>query len=489
MKGIIQDTSLYNLVRALLNSDPGLPAPASPWWPRSYQATAYSAGNRTKAHSDDGQVEKELAQQPSNDTLGGVEFGIAEDVVGWYGPDDPEVFLISSWQEFATNLTNQNPRNFSPCIKGFICVQIFVLNSFLYLGSSIYSPGVSGVMNDLHASRVVATLGTSLSIIGYATGPMLLSPLSESPKVGRNLVYIGTLVFFVILQLPIALASNIEMVLIFRFLASFFGSPAMALGGATVNDIYLPLKRSYGLGLWELSTWIGPTLGPLVGGFAVQALGWRWTIWELVFVNGPMMLLVFCFLPETSASNILYRRAKRLRQMTGNERLRSETELRPLNVTGGGILHETIVRPWVLCFQEPICLLLHSYTSLICMLLFAWLESFPIVFKGIYDFNQGEVGLAFLGLLCGAIFATCMFVIWFRLTESKNFDNDCRRKPEMRFLPLMAGCWLIPISLFAFGWGASPHIHWIVPIMGSTLFSIGGFSLFVGPFLLCHGIE
>ena len=374
-------------------------------------------------------------------------------------------------------------------MKGFICAQIFVLNSFLYLGSSIYSPGVSGVMEDLQASRVVAALGTSLSIIGYAIGPMLWSPLSEAPRVGRNPVYIATLAFFVLLQLPIALASNMETVLIFRFLASFFGSPAMALGGATVNDMYLPSKRSYGLGLWELSTWIGPTLGPLVGGFAVQALGWRWTIWELVFVNGPMLFLIICFLPETSASNILYRRAKRLRQMTGNEILRSEAELRPLNVTGGGILHETIVRPWILCFQEPICLLLNAYTALICMLLFAWLEFFPIVFQGIYGFSQGEVGLAFLGLLCGAILANCMFATWFRLTESKNFDSDCRRKPEKRFLPLMAGCWLIPISLFVFGWGANTHIHWIVPIMGSTLFSIGGFSLFVRPFPLYHSIE
>lgn len=104
-------------------------------------------------------------------------------------------------------------------------------------------------MKDLHVSQTVATLGTSLSIIGYATGCMLWSPLSEAPKVGRNPVCISTLAIFVLLQLPIACATDIETVLIFRFLASFFGSPAMALGGATVNDIYLPLKRSYGLGL------------------------------------------------------------------------------------------------------------------------------------------------------------------------------------------------------------------------------------------------
>ncbi len=369
-------------------------------------------------------------------------------------------------------------------MKGFVCTEVFLLNSFLYLGSSIYSPGIPSLTNDLHVNQVVATLGTSLSIIGYATGPMLWSPLSEAPIVGRNPVYISTLAIFLLLQLPIALATDIETVLVFRFFASFFGSPAMALGGATVNDMYLPLKRSYGLGLWELSTWIGPTLGPLVGGFAVQTMGWRWTIWELIWFNGPILLCVFCFLPETSASNILYRRAKRMRKRTGNDSLRSEAELRPLNVTGGGILYETIVRPWVLCFQEPICLVLNAYTALICVLLFAWLESFPIVFRGIYGFNQGEVGLAFLGLLCGAILALCLFFMWFYMTESKKFDSNCRRIPEKRFIPLMAGCWLIPISLFVFGWGANPHVHWIVPIIGSGLFSIGGFSVFVSSFLL-----
>ena len=373
-------------------------------------------------------------------------------------------------------------------MKGFICTEVFFMNSFLYLGSSIYAPGIPNVMKDLHTSQTVATLGTSVSIIGFATGPMLWSPLSEAPKVGRNPVYITTLAVFVHLQLPIALAPNVETVLIFRFLSSFFGSPAMALGGATVNDMYLPLKRSYGLVLWELSTWVGPALGPLVGGFATQTGGWRWTIWELVWINVLMLLFVSCFLPETSASNILYRRAKRMRQSFQNPSLRSEAELRPLSVTGGGAFYETIARPWVLCFQEPICLLLNAYTALICMLFFAWLETFPIVFTGVYGFDQGEVGLAYLGLLCGAILAILMFVVWFRLTESKNFDGDCRRQPEKRFIPLMAGCWLIPISLFMFGWGAKPRIHWIVPIIGSGLFSIGGFALFVSSSLILSKI-
>lgn len=41
----------------------------------------------------------------------------------------------------------------------------------------------------------------------------------------------------------------------------------------------------------------------------------------------------------------------------------------------------------------------------------------------------------------------------------------------------MTGCWLIPISLFVFGWRADLQVHWTVPILGSGPFHIDGFLL------------
>ena len=300
---------------------------------------------------------------------------------------------------------------------------------------------------------------------------------------GRNTIYIVTLAAFLLLNLPIVFASNIETVLVFRFLTAFAGSPAQATGGATISDMYMPRDRSYGLGLWELSTWIGPTLGPLVGGFAAQAKGWKWTIWELLWVNSAMLIFIFCVLPETSASNILYRRAKRLRQEAGIESIRAQ--LGSLELSKKDVAYKTLVRPFVLCFQEPICLVLNIYTALVTGLLFTWLESLPIVFGGVYGFDLGQIGLAFLGLLVGSVVAYLMFVVWFFALESKKFDSNGYCAPEERFLPLMAGCIFIPACLFIFGWSSKPDVPWIVPIVGSGLFSIGGFSLFVS--LSIHG--
>ena len=286
----------------------------------------------------------------------------------------------------------------------FVCVQRFLLHTFIYLGSSMYTPGIDDIVKEVDVRQVVATLGTSLSPFGYAVDPMLWSPMSEVPCMGRNTIYIVTLAAFLLLKLPIVLASNIETILIFRFLTAFAGSPVQATGGATISDMYIQRDRSYGLGLSELSTWIGSTSGPLVGRFAAQAKGWRWTIWELAWVNSAMLVFIICFLPQTSASNILHRRAKRLCQGTGIGSIRVQSELDSLDLSKKDVADKTLVRPFVLCFQEPIYLLLNTHTAVITGLLFTWLESLPIVFGSIYGYNLGQTGLAFLGLMGLAVY-------------------------------------------------------------------------------------
>lgn len=95
-----------------------------------------------------------------------------------------------------------------------------------------------------------------------------------------------------VLQVPTALAVNFGMLLAFRFITGFVGSPVLATGGASIGDMFRPQKRAYGIGIWGISAICGPVLGPLVGGFAAQAEDWSWTIWELMWYvfNACLML-------------------------------------------------------------------------------------------------------------------------------------------------------------------------------------------------------
>jgi DHA1 family multidrug resistance protein-like MFS transporter len=142
-------------------------------------------------------------------------------------------------------------------------------------------------------------------------------------------------VIFVLLQIPTALAPNFGTLLAMRFLTGLFGSPALATGGATIADMYRPQKQAYGLAIWGIGAICGPVLGPLVGGFAAQAEGWTWTIWELMWLSGFCWVFLFFFMPETSSANILVRRTRRVRKVLGGEkRVTCEPEMMAEQMTG-----------------------------------------------------------------------------------------------------------------------------------------------------------
>ncbi|KAI0317443.1 major facilitator superfamily domain-containing protein [Amylostereum chailletii] len=390
-----------------------------------------------------------------------VEKGSDTLLVGWYGPNDPD-----------------NPQNWSSGKKAWVLFQTCFLTFSVYVGSSIYTAGLTDVTEKFHVSTVAATVGLTCFVAGYGIGPMLWAPMSEMPYIGRVPVYILTLVVFVALQVPTALASNFGMLLAFRFLTGFFGSPILATGGATVADMYSPKKRAYGMTLWGLFAALGPVMGPLVGGFAANAKGWTWTIWELTWLSGTALVILFFFFPETSPANILFRRAARLRKATGNPNLKSESEIEAEHMTPRDVAMIALVRPFTLNFQEPIVLALNLYIGLVYALLYIWFESFPLVFIGIYGFRPQILGLSYLGILIGTlgVIPPFFWYLWKYQEPKYNAAGDLR--PEERMPVAIVGALILPISLFWFGWSSRESVHWIVPIIGSSLFGFSVMLLF-----------
>lgn len=164
-------------------------------------------------------------------------------------------------------------------------------------------------------------------------------------------------------------------------------------------------------------------------------------------------------LPETSSANILYRRTRRLRKLTGRDDLKCEPELMGEQMTGKDIALMTLVRPFSLSFTEPILFLLNLYIALIYGLLYVWFESFVIVFVDIYGFNLGEEGLSFLGILIGAFAVIPPFFVYLYYVQEPQFNENGEIKPEKRLPPAFVGAFCIPICLFWFGWTSRPSIH------------------------------
>ncbi|KAI0129777.1 major facilitator superfamily domain-containing protein [Xylariales sp. AK1849] len=409
------------------------------------------------ASTSDPKIQNVAAQGPTMTRT--VEDGKDAYLVDWHSTDDPE-----------------NPQNWPSSWKLMVTLQICLLNFSVYIPSSIYVPGESSIMNDFDVSEIIATLGLSFYTIGYGLGPMLWSPMSEIPTLGRSGIYFWTLLFFVLLQLPTGFAVNMPMFLVFRLITGFVGSPSLATGGATIADMYIGARAAYGIAIWGAFGICGPVFGPIIGGFVAAAKGWRWTIWVVTWLNTFMVVMVFFCLPETSAANILYKRAKRAREATGDGRLRSQSEVDAAQHTKRDTL-VLLARAFTFTFSEPIVFFMDLYTALLYGLFFIWFESFPLVFGDIYGFGVSHQGLAFLGIFVGGVVTVPLYLVWIKYGIIPKIIQPTF-KPEMLLPPTFFGSVSLPICLFWYGWSARESIHWIMPIIGSSFFTVGLVTLF-----------
>ena len=108
------------------------------------------------------------------------------------------------------------------------------------------------------------TLGafvTSVYLIGYAFGPLVIAPLSELH--GRLIVYNVCNVLFLIWTIACAVANNLGALIVFRFFAGIASSCPVTLGAGTIADMVVPEKRGLAMALWIMGPMVGPTFGPL----------------------------------------------------------------------------------------------------------------------------------------------------------------------------------------------------------------------------------
>lgn len=161
-------------------------------------------------------------------------------LVDWYYTDDVE-----------------NPHNWSNSKRALITTLICLYTFVVYTTSAIYTSSTEGIMKEFGVSTLVATLGLSLYVLGYGVGPLVFSPLSEIPAIGRNPVYIVTMFLFVIISIPTAFVGNFPGLMVLRFLQGFFGSPCLASGGASIGDLYSLMSLPYAMMAWVSAAYCG----------------------------------------------------------------------------------------------------------------------------------------------------------------------------------------------------------------------------------------
>ncbi|EPE33114.1 MFS general substrate transporter [Glarea lozoyensis ATCC 20868] len=405
------------------------------------------------------EIEAELAIERTQTTpIAPTKTADGKILVDWYTTDDPA-----------------NPQNWSNGKRLSVSILICTYTFVVYTGSAIYTASIEGVIEKWGVSPAEASLPLSLYVLAYGIGPLLWAPLSEIPIIGRSPVYAATMAIFTILSLPTAMVDNFAGLLVLRFLQGFFGSPCLAIGAATMQDIYSLLYLPYALVAWVSAAYCGPALGPLLSGFAVTAKGWRWSLWEILWMAGPIFLLMFLLLPETSSPNILLRRAARLRKLTGDLRLESQSEIDQKKLSPSAIVVDAIVKPIEITIKDPAILFVNVYTAIIYGIYYSFFEAFPVVYPPMYGFSLGMVGVVFTCILVACLIGIaiyCAYLNWILIPDIK---KNGLRAQESRLVPALFACFGPTIGLFVFAWTANPSIHWIAPTIGIVIYAASVF--------------
>ncbi|KAJ8102607.1 major facilitator superfamily domain-containing protein [Lipomyces tetrasporus] len=381
------------------------------------------------------------------------------DVVGWDGPNDPA-----------------NPFNWPNRKKWRITLIVALVTFCVAFASSVFTAGISSIAEEFHISSTVATLGLTLYVVGFATGPLVFAPMSE--VYGRNVVYIGSWIPFMLFQIGCALSKNAATLLVSRLISGIAGSSPLSNAGGTLGDIWTPAERGDAMSFFTLAPFMGPVFGPIVGGFLAEYVSWRWTFWLVLILSGVMFIFLLFAMPETYSKVLLERKAAHLRKETGNENLHAAHER-------GGVSHmqrfgQSIVRPVVMLVTEPIVFLISLYCALVYAILYMNFVAYPIVYQRERGWSMGIGGLPFLaigfGMVCAVATSPYQTKLYLKLTAER---GNSKIYPEGRLPFAIFGAFCLPVGIFWFGWATLPQVHWICSVLAGIPFGFGMVILFL----------
>lgn len=382
--------------------------------------------------------------------------------VDYDGPDDPI-----------------HPHNWKLQKKLLSCFAVGFSALAVSMGSAIFAEGANEVESLYNVGETVATLGTSLFVFGFASGPIIWGPLSE--LFGRKIVLLPSGFIYACFCFAVAVSKDVQSVMICRFFSGFLGAAPFVAAPAAMTDLFDNRTRGLAIAVFAMMLFGGPILAPIIGGFVVKNphMGWRWLSYLTgILASASVVALAFLY-EESHHPVILIKKAETLRRRTGNWAIHAPIEEVSLDLKE--IVEKNIFRPLKMLFTEPIIFLISLYNAFIYGILYLCLTAVPLVFSGQYGFSEGVAQLPYLAMLIG-VFIGGGLIIWMDQKYIRVMEaNGGKPVPEERLPPMMVGGIFFAAGLFWLCWSGDfpDKVHWIVPTLGAGCIGIGLIMVFL----------
>ncbi|KAI4732542.1 MFS multidrug transporter [Aureobasidium sp. EXF-12298] len=373
-------------------------------------------------------------------------------LVTWDGIDDPE-----------------NPYNWPARRKWTVTLLTSFGGLVTLMSGTMMAPALGQISKDLHATESTTQMTLSIYVLSFAFGPMVLAPMTE--VFGRKPVWLGSGCFYILWNIVCGFSHSNSLMIASRFLSGLGASAEYAVTNPVLSDCWLPEQRGHSFSISTFIPLLGPAIGPILGGFISESVGWRWLFWVLSMLDALLMICTFIIFPETHAPTILGRRARALRKQTGQ---RYHTEDDENNQALSKRLAVSLTRPCRLLLTQPIIQLMGLLLAYNFGILYIVLSTFASLWTDRYGQSLGDSGLHYIALAIGyTIAAQAGARITDRIWKHLKARAGRETQPEYRVPLMIPGAIIIPIGLFWYGWTAQERMFWILPDIGIAIFGCG----------------
>ncbi|UWQ63804.1 multidrug effflux MFS transporter [Leisingera caerulea] len=174
---------------------------------------------------------------------------------------------------------------------------LILLAGLSALGMNLHLPSLAGMSEYYAVDYRVMQLSVALYLAGNAVVQIFVGPISD--QMGRRPVILTSIVLFLLATLGCIYAPTAEIFLMFR-VAQTAVAATMVLSRAAVRDLYDTNEAASMIGYVTMGMAIVPMIGPAIGGFLDQWMGWKANFWMLFLVGAATLMITFTDFGETA---------------------------------------------------------------------------------------------------------------------------------------------------------------------------------------------
>ena len=323
------------------------------------------------------------------------------------------------------------------------------------LDQTIVSTALPTIVGDLGGLTELSWVVTSYLLASTASTP-LWGKLGD--LYGRKRLFQLAIIIFLVGSALSGQSRNMPELITFRAIQGLGGGGLMVTAQAIVGDVVSPRERGKYQGIFGAVFGVTAIVGPLLGGFFVDTLSWRW-VFYINLPLGALALIVTAIVLPASGS-----RGKIKIDYLGTVLVAAAATSLVLLTTLGGVTY-----PW---FSAPIVLLALLAIALgIAFVLAERLATEPVLPPRLFR-NPVFVLTSAIGFVVGfAMFGAITFLpLYLQVVKGVSPTNS-----GLRLLPMMAGLLLTSTlsGQLITRWGR----YKMFPIAGTAVFTVGLFLL------------